>query len=259
MNILEKIIIQKREELVVRKMLVPLEEIMQSVQMKRKSISLAKSVTGRSTPFIIAEFKRKSPSKGFINQQADVTKITPAYVEAGASALSILTDRQFFGGSTKDIFQARKNEIPILRKDFIIDEYQVYASKVMGADIILLIAACLTPKEVKDLASCAHLLGMEVLLEIHEESELDYICSEIDFAGINNRNLKTFETDIDNSIRLAEKLPREIIKISESGIDNTAVVKKLFAAGFQGFLIGEQFMKQPDPGLALKIFLEELN
>ena len=208
---------------------------------------------------IIAEFKRRSPSKGWIKENAQADIIPPAYEAAGASALSILTDEKFFGGNLKDIRTVRsKVQLPILRKDFIIDEYQLYQARIVGADAILLIAAALRKEQCRMLAAKAHELGLEVLLEIHSEQELEYIEDNIDMVGVNNRNLGTFHTDVENSFRLAEKLPKEILFVSESGISSPQTVRQLRAAGFRGFLIGENFMKAPQPGDALKEFISLL-
>jgi len=208
---------------------------------------------------IIAEFKRRSPSKGIINNAADVNKVTTAYVQGGASALSILTDEYFFGGSESDLLRARIHEIPILRKDFIVEKYQLVESRAMGADVILLIAACLSPKEVRDLAAFAKELELEVLLELHGENELAHMCDEIDLVGINNRNLKTFEVDIERSLAMANKIPAGKIRIAESGISKIENIKLFREHGFKGFLMGEHFMKQADPGRAFEEFVSKLD
>jgi len=258
MNILDKIIAHKREELVIRKMMVSEKELVKSTYFDRACLSLCKNLLQENATGIIAEFKRKSPSKGFINQFADVVTITNAYTKFGASGISVLTDHEFFGGNTEDIIKARQNEIPILRKDFIIDPYQIINSKAMGADVILLIAACLSPAEVKSLASLAKQVGLEVLLELHDDDELAHICDEIDMVGINNRNLKTFEVDINRSLKLAEQIPFEKVKIAESGITNVETIKLFKEAGFKGFLIGENFMKEKDTAGAFQKFVEQL-
>lgn len=258
MNILDSIIAHKREELLVRKMMVSEKELMQSLYFDRACLSLCNNLLLPSATGIIAEFKRKSPSKGFINQHADVVAITKAYSDFGASGLSVLTDHEFFGGNTEDLVNARQLEIPILRKDFIIDPYQVLATKAMGADVILLIAACLSPAEVKSLAIKSKELGLEVLLELHDEEELDHICDEVDLVGINNRNLKTFEVDINRSIKLAEKIPAQKIKIAESGISSVETIRLFKDAGFKGFLIGENFMKEKDTAGAFDHFVQKL-
>jgi indole-3-glycerol phosphate synthase len=209
---------------------------------------------------IIAEFKRKSPSKGWIRPEADVTQIVQSYEAAGAVAVSCLTDEPFFGGSFSDFRKAREaiDRIPLLRKDFILDEYQLYQSKAMGADVVLLIAACLTAAEITRFTAIAHDLDMEVLVEIHEESELSSICPDADVIGINNRNLKTFETDIRHSLDLAKRIPDKFLKISESGLSRPETVIQLRQAGFNGFLMGETFMKTADPGGTLREFIRKL-
>jgi indole-3-glycerol phosphate synthase len=258
MNILEQIIAYKKEEVAARKIALPLDVLLENENINRVCFSLKNNLLLPGSTGIITEFKRKSPSKGFINATADVLEITSGYTDNGASGLSVLTDNYFFGGGTEDLLIARQNNIPILRKDFIIDEYQVYESKVMGADVVLLIAANLSKDEVKQLAILAKSLGMEVLLEIHDESELDHLCNEIDMAGINNRNLKTFRVDIEQSIYLGDKIPADVVRISESGIENSDMLKKLRSAGFHGFLIGEQFMKGEEPVKSFKEFVSQL-
>lgn len=259
MNILDEIVARKKEQLVSRKILVPVDQVVGSAYFDRACLSFKQSLLDPSKTGIIAEFKRKSPSRGFINEHADVLKITSEYMLAGASAVSVLTDSQFFGGSTEDLVMARKNNIPILRKEFIVDAYQILTTKAIGADAILLIAAILTPAEVENFTASAKQLGLEVLLEIHDESELGHICDQIDMVGINNRNLKDFKVDIRQSIELSEKIPAGKIKIAESGISSPAILKQLREAGFQGFLIGEAFMKEAQPGLAFENFIKQLN
>ena len=216
--------------------------------------ALASSKSG-----VIAEFKRRSPSKGWIKQDARPEEIVLSYATAGASALSILTDEKFFGGSLKDIRIARPLvEIPILRKDFIIDEYQLYQAKIVGADAVLLIAAALEQERCNELTEKAHSLGLEVLLEIHSPEELSYINEKIDMVGINNRNLGTFFTNVENSFRLAGQLPQDAVLVSESGISDPEIVKRLRTAGFRGFLIGETFMKTEQPGETLQNFLQAI-
>ena len=207
---------------------------------------------------IIAEFKRQSPSKGVINGNADVVAVTNAYTLHGASCLSILTDNHFFGGSTDDLIKARVNNIPILRKDFMIDEYQITEARSMGADVILLIAACLTPQRVKELAEFAKSLQLEVLLEIHTEEELEHICSATEIIGVNNRDLKTFTVDINRSIELSKKIGADKIKIAESGINDIETIGIFKKEGYKGFLIGENFMKQADPTIAFAEFVQQL-
>ncbi len=209
---------------------------------------------------IIAEFKRRSPSKGWIKEDGRADIIPMSYQQNGAAALSILTDEHYFGGCDDFIRQARQSGVtlPILYKNFVINEAQLYAAALYGASAVLLIAACLSKQECKQLMDKAHALGMEVLLEMHSESELEYAELEPDVCGINNRNLGSFVTDVENSFRLAELLPKEAVKVSESGISNPETVKKLRSAGFRGFLIGENFMKTADPGQALNEFILQL-
>ncbi|WP_027456060.1 indole-3-glycerol phosphate synthase TrpC [Xylanibacter brevis] len=217
--------------------------------------ALLQSETG-----IIAEFKRKSPSKGWIKQDGRADIIPLSYQQNGAAALSILTDEHYFGGADEFIRQARQSGVtlPILYKNFVIDEAQLYAAALCGASAVLLIAACLSKQECKRLMDKAHALGLEVLLEMHSEAELEYAELEPDVCGINNRNLGSFVTDVENSFRLAELLPREAVKVSESGISDPNTVKLLRSAGFRGFLIGENFMKTADPGVALNAFISKL-
>ena len=209
---------------------------------------------------IIAEFKRQSPSKGIINDRLSVEEVTNGYAAAGASALSVLTDRSFFGGKDEDLLAARQvNKLPLLRKDFMLDEYQIIEAKAMGADIILLIAAILTPAEVRKLAKCAKDLGLNVLLEVHNREELDRsICEDLDAIGVNNRNLGDFSVSVQHSYDLVNHIPSRFLKISESGISDPKTIKELRAAGFDGFLIGENFMKETDPGKAMKEFVSKI-
>ena len=217
--------------------------------------ALLQSETG-----IIAEFKRRSPSKGWIKEEGRADQIPLSYQQNGAAALSILTDEHYFGGSDDFIRTARQSGVtlPILYKNFVIDEAQLYAAALCGASAVLLIAACLSKSECKRLLDKAHALGLEVLLEMHSEPELEYAELEPDLCGINNRNLGSFVTDVDNSFRLAELLPKDAVKVSESGISNPDTVRALRQAGFRGFLIGENFMKAADPGLALNEFISKL-
>jgi indole-3-glycerol phosphate synthase len=258
MNILETIIKHKWNEVAKRKLEVPVHELQKSLFFSRPTLSLSKSLLLPASTGIIAEFKRRSPSKGNINADADVVSVTNAYAENGAAALSVLTDNNFFGGSDEDLKKARINNIPILRKDFIVDEYQIVEARSIGADVILLIAACLTPAEVRRLASFARSLQLEVLLEIHNEQELEHICDECEVVGVNNRDLKKFVVDVNRSIELAAKIPSGKVKISESGITDTDTIQQLRLAGFKGFLIGENFMKHPDPAIAFAAFVKHL-
>lgn len=258
MNILDTIIEHKKIEVDERKRKSPVAMLEQSEYFSRQCFSLRKFLLDETKTGIIAEFKRKSPSKGWINANADPAKITAAYTQYGASGLSVLTDEHFFGGTAADLKMARVNAIPVLRKDFMIDEYQVVEAKAMGADVILLIAANLTRSRVKALAATAKSVGLEVLLEIHNEEELEHVCDDVDMVGVNNRNLKTFEVSIDASIRLGRLIPTGKIMISESGISNIATIKELRTHGYKGFLIGENFMKTPDPAIAFAAFVAQL-
>ncbi len=258
MNILDTIIEHKKTEVAERKKNISQDVLMQTEQFNRKCFSLIESLTKANSTGIIAEFKRKSPSKGFINEHADVYEVTTGYTEAGAACLSVLTDKDFFGGSMADLVIARVNNIPILRKDFIIDNYQILEAKARGADVVLLIAACLTPEEVQSLAKYAVSIGLEVLLELHDETELAHICHETILVGINNRNLKDFKVDIEASLRMAKLIPDNKIKIAESGINDAAMIQVFKNAGFKGFLIGEMFMKEANPALAFNNFVQNL-
>ena len=260
-DILEEIVAWKRIEVEEQKKVLPprqlyakVESLMTSLNRRSMRQSLADSPYG-----IIAEFKRKSPSKGWIHPDVEPEDVVPEYARNGASALSILTDEKYFGGQAAFIGRMRPLvTTPILRKDFIIDEYQIFQARLIGADAILLIAADLSQETCKFMIALAHELGLEVLLEMHSEEELAYAELDADMIGINNRNLGTFHTDVENSFRLAELLPKDKLKVSESGISNPDTIRQLRQAGFQGFLIGETFMKETDPGLALKNFIEAL-
>ena len=258
-NILEKIVAYKKEEIRRRKKELPVHRLENSPAFEREIFSIKKFLLDPGKTGIIAEFKRRSPSKGIINDTATVEAVTRGYADHGASAISILTDEPSFGGSSEDLLKARFNRVPILRKDFILDPYQLVESRAMGSDVILLIAACLQPAETWQLAARAKELGLEVLLEIHEEKELAHVCDEIDVVGINNRDLKTFSVDIDRSIRLSERLPANKVRVAESGIGHVETVLRMKMAGFNGFLIGEQFMKMPDPAIAFASFVDQLN
>ncbi len=240
-DILHEIVAHKQEEL---------------ARMRQKKSSLREALL-HSDSGIIAEFKRRSPSKGWIKEEGRAEVIPLSYQQNGAAALSILTDKHYFGGHDDFIRLARQSgvTIPILYKNFVIDEMQVYEAALCGASAILLIAACLTMQRCETLMRLAHSLGLEVLLEMHDERELEYASLQPDLCGINNRHLGSFVTDVDTSFRLAEQLPQDAVKVSESGISNPETVRLLRQAGFKGFLIGETFMKTPDPGEALKQFL----
>ncbi|MCO4294342.1 indole-3-glycerol phosphate synthase TrpC [Solitalea sp. MAHUQ-68] len=260
MTILDKIVARKREEILENKTQNPISVLEKSEFFDRECYSLKEALTNPEKIGLIAEFKRKSPSKGILNADADVAETTKGYVAAGASVLSVLTDVDFFNGSNENLIKARKvNEVPILRKDFIVDEYQILEAKSIGADVILLIAACLSPEELKSLGAFAQSLGMSVLLEVHDKHEL--LCSispYIDAIGVNNRNLSTFNVDIQTSFELADLIPNEFVKVSESALSNPQTVIDLKNVGYRGFLIGETFMKTPDPANACRKFVEEV-
>ncbi|MHB9054811.1 MAG: indole-3-glycerol phosphate synthase TrpC [Paludibacteraceae bacterium] len=256
--ILDKIIKQKRIEIESRKLQKSISVLEKDIFFDRQCISLKNNLVN-SKSGIISEFKRKSPSKGWIHQDADLLKITNGYCRVGASGISILTDEPFFGGTPDDLIAARPHvTCPILRKDFMVDEYQIFEAKAIGADVILLIAAALTPQMTKSLAKQAKSLGLEVLLEIHSKDELTYANKYVDILGINNRNLKNFEVNTGISKELANLIPDEFVIISESGISNPETVKELKIVGYQGFLMGENFMKEKDPVNALDKFIKQI-
>src|ERR1700761_3103830 len=259
-TILDKIVVNKKREVAAAKSRTSYVELEESDLFHRECYSFKDFLLAPDRTGIIAEFKRKSPSKGIINDKVTVKNVTQAYASAGASALSVLTDRNFFMGKKADLIAARNaNSIPVLRKDFMIDEYQVIEAKSLGADIILLIAAILTPAEIQKLASLAKSLGLNVLLEVHNLEELERsINPNLDAIGVNNRNLADFTVSVQTSYDLAPHIPSEFLKISESAISNTQTIKELKQAGFNGFLIGENFMKQADPGAAIREFVKEL-
>ncbi|HVA98820.1 MAG TPA: indole-3-glycerol phosphate synthase TrpC [Bacteroidia bacterium] len=259
METLQTITAHKIKEVQEKKSFYPIKLLEQSIYFKSPCVSLKKYLLRDDLAGIIAEFKRKSPSKGFINKYVDVEKTTIGYMQAGASALSVLTDATFFGGKNEDLTTARKfNFCPILRKDFIVDEYQIVEAKSIGADAILLIAAVLEKDQINKFCKTAFNLGMEVLLEIHDEKELEKINAEIQIIGINNRNLKTMEISLQNSFDLINKLPVETVKISESGISNVQQIIQLKEAGFRGFLMGEFFMKNSRPEEMCMKFIKEI-
>ena len=243
-DILQEIVAHKRQELAL---------------MRTKKPSMREALLASSTG-IIAEFKRKSPSKGWIKEDGRADIIPLSYQQNGAAALSILTDKKYFGGHDDFIRAARQSgvTIPILYKNFVVDEFQLYEAALCGASAVLLIAACLTKEQCRMLMHSAHELGLEVLLEMHDERELEYAELEPDMCGINNRHLGSFVTDVETSYRLAERLPKEAVKVSESGISNPQTINELRSAGFQGFLIGETFMKTVNPGATLRAFINDI-
>ena len=261
-DILQDIIANIRMEVERQKAAVSLRTLLSlgGDRLERPTRSMREALA--TSPYgIIAEFKRKSPSKGWLHPHAEVADVVPAYEAGGASACSILTDGKFFGGSLGDLRKARHlADLPLLRKDFIIDTYQLFQAKVMGADAVLLIAAALTREECRVLTDTAHGLNLEVLLEVHSEKELDYVDESTDMLGVNNRHLGTFHTDVENSVRLADRL-RGLgpLLVSESGIAHTDTVRQLREAGFQGFLIGETFMRTKNPGDTLAHFIGGLS
>ncbi|QQQ28390.1 indole-3-glycerol phosphate synthase TrpC [Chryseobacterium indoltheticum] len=257
MNILDKIIERKKQEIKDSKSKTSVAQLKDSDFFGRKTFSLKETLASKSG--IIAEFKRQSPSKGIINNQISTLEVASAYEKFGASGISILTDKDFFGGSFDDILSVRNHiQIPILRKDFMVNEYQFYEAKSIGADVILLIAACLSPNQVLEFTELAHHLDLEVLLEIHTEEELQHINKSIDFVGINNRNLKDFKVDLQHSVNLKNQLPENISSIAESGIYNEEDFKYLKEKGFNGFLMGEYFMKNENPGNKFSEFVSNV-
>jgi indole-3-glycerol phosphate synthase len=258
MNILETIVAHKKKEVAEKKKQVSVQELEKGKFFASETLSLKSFLFNPDKTGIIAEYKRKSPSKGVINNRATVEEVTTAYARYGASGISVLTDTEFFGGTLDDLLAATINEVPLLRKDFMVDEYQLIEAKTYGAEVILLIAACLTKAEVKSMAAVAKNLGMEVLLEIHNEEELAHICDAVDLVGVNNRNLKTFEVSIDTSLGLIHKIPSEKPAVAESGISDVDTIVTLRNAGFKGFLIGENFMKQANPSIAFADFVNQL-
>jgi len=253
MTILDKIIERKKEEVAGAKSRISLDRLKNTGFFGRKTHSLKESIKNRSG--IIAEFKRQSPSKGIINNNVEPLEVVSAYENFGASGISILTDHDFFGGNLNDIVSVRNYiNIPILRKDFMIDEYQFYEAKSIGADVILLIASCLSPAQVEEFTDLAHELNMEVLLEIHTEDELKHCNPKIDLVGINNRNLKDFKVDLQHSVQLKNLLPKEVLSVAESGIYNLEDFQFLKEKGFDGFLMGEYFMKNTNPAKAFEDF-----
>lgn len=257
-SILDKIIADKVLEVTSRKLSTPISVLVKTPAFDRKCLSMKQSLLN-SESGIISEFKRKSPSLGWIHEGADVVAVTSGYSAAGASGISILTDLEYFGGTPKDVTDARQFiSCPVLRKDFIIDEYQLFEAKAMGADVILLIAAALTVEDTLKLAQKAKELGLEVLLEVHNAQEIGHANDYVDMLGVNNRNLKTFEQNIQTSFDLAALIPDSFVKVSESGISKIETVKELRKVGYKGFLMGENFMKENNPAEALQEFIKKL-
>lgn len=260
MNILDKIIFDKQREVVLKKSIIPVSQLESSVFFERETISLSQKLKTSLTG-IIAEHKRRSPSKSVINHNFTVEEVVKGYENAGACGISVLTDGKYFGGSLDDLLLARASvNIPLLRKEFIVDEYQILEAKAFGADLILLIAAVLTREEIKSLSQFAKKLGLEVLLEVHNQEELEKsIMPTLDMIGVNNRNLKTFEVSLDFSKKLASRIPDDFVKVSESGISSIEAISELKPYGYKGFLIGENFMKTDNAGKAAKDFINKLN
>ncbi len=259
MNLLDKIILSKKREVLLKKSIIPITELDKSVLFERKTGSLSNNLI-HSTTGIIAEHKRRSPSKGEINYAFSVEEVVKGYENAGVCGISVLTDASFFGGSLDDLILARATtNLPLLRKEFIVEEYQIIEAKAYGADVILLIAAVLSANEIKKLSELAQSLGMEVLLEVHNLEELHKsIVPSLNMIGVNNRNLKTFEVGLDISKELAMEIPSDFVKISESGISSIEAINELKPFGYQGFLIGENFMKTENSGKAATEFITNL-
>ncbi len=259
MNILEEILANKRREVKEQSELYPVKLLERSPYFKAQPVSLAKYLQRKELCGVIAEFKRKSPSKGVINEYADPAEVCLEYMQAGASALSVITDSNYFAGRNQDLVTARKfNYCPILRKDFIVDKYQLTEARSIGADAILLIAEVLNKGELEDLFRFATDLGLEVLFEVHDPESLDKLPADAQMVGINNRNLKNFEVNVEKSLELVSQLPPGVLKIAESGIDSPQTAAMLLNKGFSGLLMGERFMREASPGTACKLFISEL-
>ena len=259
MTILDKIVKYKREEVDAQKKKVSLEDLKNYDNYSRKTYSLKEFLLDKNKSGVISEFKRQSPSKGLINGVSKVGYVVGKYQKAGASAVSVLTDNKSFGGSSNDLIEARKIlQIPLLRKDFIIDSYQIYESKALGADVILLIASILSKQEIDEFSALAKSLGLSVLFEVHNKMELEKLSDNIDVVGVNNRNLATFEVSIQNSISLVDEIPDRCVKVSESGISEVEKIRELKKYGYKGFLIGENFMKTDNPGESAIEFISSI-
>lgn len=260
MNILDKIIANTSKEVEQRKSQVSIQELEKAELFGRSTYSMSEFLVNPERSGIVAEIKKKSPSKGIINDKVSVEEVGIGYEKAGASAISVLTDLEFFGGKMEYLTAVRKEvEIPILRKDFIIDEYQLIEAKAIGADVVLLIAACLNPTKLEALAKTAQSLGLEILMEVHDKEELDRSLNQyLNVVGVNNRNLKTFDTSIQTSVDLAPFIPNEFKKVSESGLKDAQTLKDLRAVGYDGFLIGETFMKTENPSATLAQLVKEV-
>ena len=259
MNILDKIVLDKRNEVALRKQLIPVSQLEQSILFERATVSLANNLRNSKTG-VIAEHKRRSPSKSVINNTLNVQDVASGYENAGVCGMSVLTDGKYFGGSLDDLLTARAScNLPLLRKEFIIDTYQILEAKAYGADVILLIAAVLTREEIKQFSEFAKSLNLDVLLEIHNKEELHKsIMPSLDMLGVNNRNLKTFDVSLETSKSLSSLIPNDFVKVSESGISSIDAIKELQPYGYQGFLIGENFMKTDNPGTSATAFIKTL-
>lgn len=259
MNILDKIVADKRIEVDLKKSIIPVSQLEQSVLFERDTISLVQKLK-HSTSGIIAEHKRRSPSKQVINQSLNTQDVAQGYENAGVCGMSVLTDGKYFGGSLDDLIIARaSSNLPLLRKEFIIDEFQILEAKAHGADVILLIAAILSKEKIKQFSELAKSLNLEVLLEVHNEIELHKsIMPSLDMLGVNNRNLKTFEVSLETSKALSTLIPNDFVKVSESGISSVKAIKELQPFGYKGFLIGENFMKTDNPGVSASQFIKDL-
>lgn len=259
MDILDRIVADKKIEVDFRKGLIPVKQLESSVLFGRKTVSLATALKNSDTG-IIAEHKRRSPSKAIINQKSSVWEVAKGYETAGACGMSVLTDGKYFGGSLDDLLTARAScNMPLLRKEFIIDEYQLLEAKAYGADVCLLIAACLTRQEIKHLSEFAKNLELDVLLEVHNQEELEKsLMPSLDMLGVNNRNLKTFEVSLETSKQLSTQIPDDFVKVSESGISSVEAIQELKPFGYQGFLIGENFMKTDNPAQSAIDFIQKL-
>lgn len=257
--ILDKIVAHKKQELIDLKSTVSLDDLKASTYYKEVNISMESALSNKANSGIIAEFKRKSPSKGWIHKDANVAEIVSSYSKAGVTAISCLTDNYFFGGSKEDFSAARTVfDGPILRKDFIIDPFQIHESKAMGANVILLIAAILSKEDIISFTDLAHEIGLEVLLELHSNEELVKVYDKVNMIGVNNRDLRDFSVSLLQSIQMKKHLPKDKVLISESGLDHPGIVYDLYIYGFKGFLIGEYFMKQNKPGETASAFIKNL-
>ena len=258
-DILSDIVAHKRVEVAAQKATCPLDTIFSEIERNTyKTLSLHDALA-KDDFGIIAEFKRKSPSKGWIHRDADVREVTTSYRQNGAAALSVLTDEAFFGGSLADLDAVvAESNIPVLRKDFIVDEYQIYEAKLHRANAILLIASAITKAECLQFTEIARQLNLDVLLELHDEREIEYITPQHNLIGVNNRNLGSFVTTVDKSFEMAELLPKNAVLVSESGISDPQTVRQLRQAGYRGSLIGENFMKNGNPGESLAKFIQSL-